>query len=144
MQSEDSALPEAVPEKPARRRAAAAEAVLQRQQQALAEALALAQSIDYQAQPAIPPELLPRGKIAGKRKPEWVRGRYRLTPAERRQLDELKVQARSLELKVRKNELLRAGLLLLGALNEIELKAVLLRIDGVTRVPVANPRKKRR
>lgn len=142
MQSEDSALPEAVPEKPARRRATAADGALQRQQQALAEALALAQSIDYQAQPTIPPELLPRGKVGKGRKPQVVRGRYRISPEERDRLDELKAQARRLELKVRKNELVRAGLLLLGALNEAELKAVLLRIDGVTHA--AAPRKSKR
>jgi len=114
-----------------RRRPPQADPALQRQQQALAEALELAQSIDYQAQPAIPPELLPRGKAGKARKAERVRGRYEFSPAEYRRLSELKAQLRRFGLKARRNDLLRAGLLLLGALNDAELKAVMLRVEGV-------------
>lgn len=104
---------------------------LQRQQQALVEALALARSIDYSAQEAIPPELLPRGKLPRPAKAVTVRGRYRFPESEFERLGVLKARLRDLGLKAGKNDLLRAGLLLLGALNDSELKAVMLRIDGV-------------
>lgn len=115
---------------------------LQRHQQALVEALALAQSIDYAAQPAIPPEAMPRSQ------PERPRSkgrlgevrRYRLTPDETVRMRRLKQQVAELGLKARRNDLVRAGLLLLGALNEVELKAVMQRIDSVR--PRKNPRQR--
>lgn len=72
-------------------------------------------------------------------KTRLVRDSYAMPESEYRQIGELKKRAQALGGEIKKSELLRAGLAMLSALNDDELKAVLARVD---RIKTGRPAKK--
>lgn len=125
--------------KPARRPAKADAAAAQRRQ-VLAEALVEARAINCdQPQRGRAPEAKPKkaaknGKGDGAAKPKkskLVRDSYAMPDAEYARIGELKKRLGGLGVEIKKSELLRAGLLLLVALSDDELKAVAGRVERI-------------
>jgi len=123
--------------KPARKPSRVDETVA-RHQKSLAEALEKAQAIKYE-QPAVvmKPEAA-KGKKAAKvekpakaRKVKLVRDSYAMPEAEYARIGELKKRMLGLGGEVKKSELLRAGIAVLAALNDTELKAVMGRVERI-------------
>lgn len=117
-------------------------------QKALAEALEQAEAICYD--PPQPPKAKPvkaakAAKPAKVEKPvkakklRLVRDSYAMPDTEYAQIAVLKKRMSGLGSEVKKSELLRAGVAVLAALNDAELKAV---IDRVERIKTGRPSKK--
>jgi hypothetical protein len=131
----------------ARKAPAVAETVA-KHQKALAEALEQAEAICYD--PPQPPKAKPvKAAKAAKpakvekpvkaKKPKLVRDSYAMPETEYAQIAVLKKRVSGLGSEVKKSELLRAGVAVLAALNDEELKAV---TDRVERIKTGRPSKK--
>jgi hypothetical protein len=99
---------------------------------ALAEALAMAQAVQIAQPPKLPP--LPSAKpakAAKPRKPKLVRHAFSMPEVEYAQLATLKKRIASLGGNVKRSELMRAGLALLSVLGDVELTAVMARVERI-------------
>lgn len=103
-------------------------------QKVLADALVQAQAINYEQAVVVKTEPL-KGKKTEKparaKKPKLVRDSYAMPENEYAQISELKKRLSGLRHDTKKSELLRAGIMLLAALNEDELQAVMGRIERI-------------
>lgn len=111
--------------------------VLAKHQQALAEALVMAQAIKYDQPKVVRPSAVDskkgeKSKFSSKpKKQKLARGDFRMPEAEFTRIAELKKRLKAMHFDVKKNELLRAGLGMLYGLNDVELLAVIGRLQGV-------------
>jgi len=117
-------------------------------QKALAEALEQAEAICYdppqapKAKPVKPAKAAKPAKVekpVKAKKPKLVRDSYAMPETEYAQIAVLKKRMSALGSEVKKSELLRAGVAVLAALNDVELKAV---TDRVERIKTGRPSKK--
>lgn len=103
-------------------------------QKVLAEALAMAQAINYET-PMIMRQSIGKGKKPGKpakpKKPKLVRDSYAMPEGEYVQIAELKKRLAGAGVEVKKSELLRGGIAMLAALNDEALKVVMARVDRI-------------
>ncbi len=122
-----------------------------RHHQSLIEALAMAQAIKYDQ-----PEMLaqpPAGKVKDgtkdsktakvdkapkTKKMKLVRNNYAMPEAEYARIAEVKKRLLGMGVELKKSEVLRAGLAVLAALNDAELKAVSARVE---RIKTGRPKK---
>jgi hypothetical protein len=65
------------------------------------------------------------------KKPKRVSGRYKMTEAEYAQLSALKTRVMLSGTSIRRSELLRAGLMLLATLDDVQLKKALAKIEVI-------------
>lgn len=130
------------------RKPSAVEQTVAKHRQVLAEALVEAQAINYeQPQTIRVPDAKPKkaaktakGNGAAKpRKPKLVRDSYAMPEAEYARIGELKKRLAGLGVEIKKSELLRAGVMLLAAMDDGELKAVAGRVE---RIKTGRPAKK--
>ena len=123
------------------RKAPAVAETVAKHQKALAEALEQAEAICYDPPqaPKAKPVKASKAKPAKVRKPKLVRDSYAMPEAEYAQIAVLKKRMGGLGGEVKKSELLRAGVAVLAALNDAELKAVM---DRVERIKTGRPSKK--
>lgn len=105
-----------------------------RHQKVLADALSQAQSIKYE-QPVVVKAEAAKGRKAEKpvrqKKPKLVRDSFAMPEAEYAQIGALKKRLAGLHRETKKSELLRAGVMLLAALNDAELAAVMGRVERI-------------
>jgi hypothetical protein len=107
---------------------------------ALADALAKAQAVKLAKPPSPPPAVKAKvAKAVKGRKPKLVRHAFSMPEVEYAQITALKKRIASLGGNVKRSELLRAGLALLSVLNDVELTAVMARVD---RIKTGRPAKK--
>ncbi|MGE5470091.1 MAG: hypothetical protein ACM3X0_04775 [Bacteroidota bacterium] len=106
-----------------------------RHQKVLAEALVKAQAIKYDEAPVTVKAAAAKGKTADKpvrpKKIKLVRDSYAMPEAEYAQIAVLKKRLAGLGRDAKKSEVLRGGLLLLAALNDAELTAVMGRVERI-------------
>jgi hypothetical protein len=102
---------------------------------ALAEALAMAQAVQIAQPPKQPPAPAAKpakaAKAAKTRKPKLVRHAFSMPEVEYAQLATLKKRIASLGGNVKRSELMRAGLALLSVLGDVELTAVMARVERI-------------
>ena len=105
-----------------------------RHQKVLAEALVMAQAINYE-QPKVMRQAPAKGKKAVKpvkaKKVKLVRDSYAMPENEYAQIGELKKRLVTMSVDVKKSELLRAGVAVMAALNDAELKRVMARVERI-------------
>ena len=105
-----------------------------RHQKVLAEALVMAQAINYE-QPKVMRQAPAKGKKAMKpvkaKKVKLVRDSYAMPEIEYAQIGELKKRLATMSVDVKKSELLRAGVAVMAALNDAELKRVMARVERI-------------
>lgn len=108
-----------------------------RHQKVLADALVKAQAIKYD-QPVLMKQSAEKSKKNAKpekpvkaRKVKLVRDSYAMPEAEYARIAELKKRLAELGSEIKKSELLRAGIAVLAALNDAELKAVTGRVERI-------------
>ena len=105
-----------------------------RHQKVLAEALVMAQAINYE-QPKVMRQAPAKGKKAVKpvkaKKVKLVRDSYAMPENEYAQIGELKKRLATMSVDVKKSELLRAGVAVMAALNDAELKRVMARVERI-------------
>lgn len=105
-----------------------------RHQKVLAEALVMAQAINYE-QPKVMRQAPAKGKKAVKpvkaKKIKLVRDSYAMPENEYAQIGELKKRLATMSVDVKKSELLRAGVAVMAALNDAELKRVMARVERI-------------
>ena len=104
---------------------------------ALADALAKAQAVKLAQPPSLPP--VTKVKATKGKKPKLVRHAFSMPEIEYAQIATLKKRIASLGGNVKRSELLRAGLALLAVLDNVELTAVMARVD---RLKTGRPAKK--
>lgn len=125
----------AVAKKPrAPRKPTEVEQTVAKHQKVLADALVMAQAINYD-QPKVMKQEAPKAgksaKPAKAKKIKLVRDSYAMPEAEYARIGELKKRLAALGNEVKKSELLRGGIALLAALNDSELKAVMGRVERI-------------
>ena len=132
--------PSRSPRKPSRE-----DETVAKHQKVLAEALVMAQSINYDqpkqmrqvtAKVAKAGKAVKPPKLAKPKKIKLVRDSYAMPEMEHGRIAELKKRLADLGSEVKKSELLRGGIALLAALNDTELKAVM---DRVERIKTGRP-----
>jgi len=105
-----------------------------RHQKVLAEALVMAQAINYE-QPKVMRQAPAKGKKAVKpvkaKKVKLVRDSYAMPENEYAQIGELKKRLAAMSVDVKKSELLRAGIAVMAALKDAELKLVIARVERI-------------
>ena len=105
-----------------------------RHQKVLAEALEMAQGINYD-QPKVMRQETGKGKKAAKpvkaKKLKLIRDSYAMPEDEYAQIAELKRRLGGMGAEAKKSELLRGGIALLAGLNDAELKAVMGRVQRI-------------
>ena len=105
-----------------------------RHQKVLAEALVMAQAINYE-QPKVMRQAPAKGKKAVKpvkaKKVKLVRDSYAMPENEYAQIGELKKRLAAMSVDAKKSELLRAGVAVMAALNDAELKRVMARVERI-------------
>ena len=105
-----------------------------RHQKVLAEALVMAQAINYD-QPKVMRQAPAKGKKVVKpvkaKKIKLVRDSYAMPENEYAQIGELKKRLATMSVDVKKSELLRAGVAVMAALNDAELKRVMARVERI-------------
>ncbi len=105
-----------------------------RHQKVLAEALVMAQAINYD-QPKVMRQAPAKGKKVVKpvktKKIKLVRDSYAMPENEYAQIGELKKRLAAMSVDVKKSELLRAGIAVMAALNDAELKRVMARVERI-------------
>ena len=108
---------------------------------ALADALAKAQAVKIAQPPSLPPVVKAKTAKAAKssKKPKLVRHAFSMPEVEYAQIATLKKRIASLGGNVKRSELLRAGLALLAVLDNVELTAVMARVE---RIKTGRPAKK--
>jgi len=99
-------------------------------QAVLADALVKAQAIKYD-QPKVMQPAKKAAKPAKVKKAKLVRDSYAMPEAEYARIGELKKRLAALGAEAKKSELLRAGIAVLAALNDAELKAVMGRVERI-------------
>jgi len=111
--------------------------VVAKHQKVLAEALVMAQAINYD-QPRVMRQQSAKGKKDAKpekpaktKKPKLVRDSYAMPEAEYAKIGELKKRLAALGADIKKSELLRGGIAVLAALSDAELKAVMARVERI-------------
>ena len=88
------------------------------------------------------PAVVESGKSAKAKKPKLVRDSFAMPQAEYARIGELKKRLAAMDAAAKKNELLRAGLALLAAMGDAELKAVVGKVERIkTGRPAKNPGK---
>lgn len=103
-----------------------------RNKKALADALAKAQTVKLAQPPSPPPVVKAKAAKAVKgKKPKLVRDAFSMPKIEYAQITTLKKRIASLGGNVKRSELLRAGIALLSVLNDVELTAVIARVDHI-------------
>lgn len=121
------------PRKPSRE-----DATVAKHQKVLAEALVMAQAINYE-QPKVMSQNAGKAKKPAKpKKPKLVRDSYAMPEVEYAQIAELKKRLAGVGVAVKKSELLRGGIAVLAALDDMALQAVL---AGVERIKTGRPAK---
>lgn len=113
------------------RKPSAVEETVAKHQKVLAEALSKAQAIQYDQPKVMKQDVPKKGKPAKARKIKLVRDSYAMPETEHARIGELKKRLAALGNEVKKSELLRAGIALLAALNDAELKAVMGRVERI-------------
>jgi hypothetical protein len=99
---------------------------------ALADALAKAQAVKLARPPVLGPATSAKvAKPAKGKKPKLVRHAFSMPEVEYAQVAMLKKRIASLGGNVKRSELLRAGLALLAVLDNVELTAVMARVDRI-------------
>jgi ribosomal protein S18 len=99
---------------------------------ALADALAKAQAVKLARPPVLGPAASAKvAKPAKGKKPKLVRHAFSMPEVEYAQVAMLKKRIASLGGNVKRSELLRAGLALLAVLDNVELTAVMARVDRI-------------
>lgn len=131
------------------RKPSAVDQTVAKHQKALAEALEKAEAISYE-----PPQAPKAGKAAKpvkaekpariekpvkQKKPKLIRDSYAMPEHEYAQIAGLKKRLSGLGSEVRKSEVLRCGIAALTALNDVELQAVVGRVE---RIKTGRPSKK--
>lgn len=107
---------------------------------ALADALVKAQAVKFAQPPSLPPVTKAKAtKVVKGKKPKLVRHTFSMPEIEYAQIATLKKRIASLGGNVKRSELLRAGLALLAVLDNVELTAVMARVD---RLKTGRPAKK--
>lgn len=105
-----------------------------RHQKVLAEALVMAQAINYD-QPKVMRQAPAKGKKVVKpvkaKKIKLVRDSYAMPENEYAQIGELKKRLAAMSVDVKKSELLRAGIAVMAALKDAELKLVMARVERI-------------
>ena len=105
-----------------------------RHQKVLAEALVMAQAINYD-QPKVMRQAPAKGKKVVKpvkaKKIKLVRDSYAMPENEYAQIGELKKRLAAMSVDVKKSELLRAGIAVMAALKDAELKLVIARVERI-------------
>jgi len=105
-----------------------------RHQKVLAEALVMAQAINYD-QPKVMRQAQAKGKKVVKpvkaKKIKLVRDSYAMPENEYAQIGELKKRLAAMSVDVKKSELLRAGIAVMAALKDAELKLVMARVERI-------------
>lgn len=111
-----------------------------RHQKVLADALTQAQAIRYETPAVVGGESAGErlAKSVRRRKIKLVRDSFAMPEAEYARIAALKKRLSGLQRDTRKNELLRAGVMLLDALNDAELVAVMQRVE---RIKTGRPKK---
>lgn len=111
-----------------------------RHQKVLADALTQAQAIRYETPAVVGGESAGErsAKSVRRRKVKLVRDSFAMPEAEYERIAALKKRLSGLQRDTRKNELLRAGVMLLDALNDAELVAVMQRVE---RIKTGRPKK---
>ena len=94
----------------------------------------MAQAINYE-QPKVMRQAPAKGKKAVKpvkaKKVKLVRDSYAMPEIEYAQIGELKKRLATMSVDVKKSELLRAGVAVMAALNDAELKRVMARVERI-------------
>ena len=137
--------PAATPELPAKpaarstrpvRKPSKEDELVAKHQKVLAEALVEAQAISY-AQPVVMRQETTTAAAKAKKKPakqkkvKLVRDCFAMPEQEYGRIAEVKKRLSALGYDAKKSEVLRAGIAVLAALNDAELKAVMARIDRI-------------
>ncbi|AXS81556.1 hypothetical protein HYN24_13215 [Dechloromonas sp. HYN0024] len=107
------------------------EATVAKHQKVLADALVKAQAIKYDQPKVVKAETAKPAKPAKAKKVKLVRDSYAMPETEYARIGELKKRLVGLGSEAKKSELLRAGIALLAALNDAELKAVMGRVERI-------------
>ena len=106
---------------------------------ALADALAKAQAVKLAQPPSLPPVAKAKATKADKgKKSKLVRHAFSMPEIEYAQIPMLKKRIAALGGNVKRSELLRAGLALLAVLDNVELTAVMSRVE---RIKTGRPKK---
>jgi hypothetical protein len=136
-----AATAKAAPVKSAAPRLSKLEETKAKNKKALADALAKAQAVKLVQQPSVAPVIKARTAKAAKsgKKPKLVRHAFSMPEVEYAQIVALKKRIASLGGNVKRSELLRAGVALLAVLDNVELTAVMARVD---RIKTGRPAKK--
>lgn len=137
----ESAAKKPATKKPAARKPSKLDETKARNKKALADALAKAQAVKLPPPPAQPvaPEALKAAKPAKAKKVKLVRHSFSMPETEYAQIALLKKRIADFGGKVRRSELLRAGIALLAALDNVELTAAMARVE---RIKAGRPAKK--
>ncbi|WP_153145176.1 hypothetical protein [Dechloromonas sp. H13] len=137
----ESAAKKPATKKPAARKPSKLDETKARNKKALADALAKAQAVKLPPPPAQPvaPEALKAAKPAKAKKVKLVRHSFSMPETEYAQIALLKKRIADFGGKVRRSELLRAGIALLSALDNVELTAAMARVE---RIKAGRPAKK--
>ncbi len=102
-----------------------------RNKKALAEALAKAQAVQIPPPPAALPEMPKAGKPAKAEKGRLVRHSISMPESEYAQIAVLKTRIADFGGKARRSELVRAGIAALVAMDNVELTAVMARVERI-------------
>lgn len=121
----------AAPKARAPRKPTREDETLARHQKSLAEALEKAQAIKYDQPKVMRQEVVPEKKPVKAKKVKLVRDSYAMPEAEHQQIAVLKKRLAAKGVEVKKSELLRAGVAVLTALNDAELKSVMSHIERI-------------
>jgi hypothetical protein len=128
-------VPTQAPVKRAVRKPSKEDEVVAKHQKVLAEALLEAQAISY-AQPVVmrqeakKPKKKPE-KLAKPKKVKLIRDCYAMPESEYARIAEIKKRLSGLGRDAKKSEVMRGGIAVLAALNDVELKAVMARIERI-------------
>lgn len=109
--------------------------VVAKHQKVLAEALVEAQAISY-AQPVVMRQEVVKekkkpAKVAKPKKLKLVRDCFAMPEQEYARISEVKKRLSGLGCEAKKSEILRGGIVVLAALNDAELKAVMARLERI-------------
>lgn len=121
----------ATPKPRAPRKPTREDETLARHQKSLADALEKAQAIKYDQPKVMRQEAVSDKKPAKAKKTRLVRDSYAMPEAEHQQIAVLKKRLAAKGVDVKKSELLRAGVAVLMALNDAELKSVMSHIERI-------------
>ncbi|MDP3537475.1 MAG: hypothetical protein Q8S26_02095 [Azonexus sp.] len=134
--------PPVVPKARTVRKPSRVDETVARHQAVLADALVKAQAIKYD-QPKVMKQEAAKPKKAEKpvkaKKAKLIRDSYAMPEAEYARIGEVKKRLVGMKAEAKKSEILRAGIAVLAALNDAELKAVMTRVE---RIKTGRPSKK--